>query len=302
MSNIPVFLASDDNYAPFVATTIASICDNTKSFIEFYILDGGISNINKSKIAYLINQFNNFSIEFIKLDLDREFPDFKETDRISKSMYSRFLIPTLKPNLNKVIYSDVDVIFLDDISKMYNESLDDHALGAVWEEYSEKINNDSHKKRLELSNFHKYFSSGNLIIDSNKWLDNSILEKLIKISTDSIDILSCPDQDVLNKFFNNNYKVLNQKYCYINQNFIFYEDHNDIVIRHYNGKIKPWHVAPGSDSSLMPNLEDFWYYAKKTDFYEELYIKTQNKEEQVLLLRQLKVSSIMLKAKLKSKV
>ena len=42
MSNIPIFLSSDDNYAPFVATTIASICDNTKSFCEFYVLDGGI--------------------------------------------------------------------------------------------------------------------------------------------------------------------------------------------------------------------------------------------------------------------
>ena len=49
-NNIPIFLSSDNNYAPFVATTIASICDNTKSFCEFYILDGGITQEIKSTI------------------------------------------------------------------------------------------------------------------------------------------------------------------------------------------------------------------------------------------------------------
>ena len=49
-NKIPIFLASDNNYAPFVATTIASICDNTKSFCDVYVLDGGITKENQSKI------------------------------------------------------------------------------------------------------------------------------------------------------------------------------------------------------------------------------------------------------------
>jgi len=54
MYRIPIFLSSDNNYAPFVATTIASICDNTKSFCDFYILDGGIEEENKEKIFTFI--------------------------------------------------------------------------------------------------------------------------------------------------------------------------------------------------------------------------------------------------------
>ena len=46
--NIPIFLASDENYAPFLCTTLFSILKHTESFIEFYVLDGGIEN--KSKI------------------------------------------------------------------------------------------------------------------------------------------------------------------------------------------------------------------------------------------------------------
>ena len=73
MNTIPIFLSSDNNYAPYVATTIASICDNTKSFCDFYILDGGISKENQEKIYVLKEKFNNFSIEFINIDVDKEF-------------------------------------------------------------------------------------------------------------------------------------------------------------------------------------------------------------------------------------
>ncbi len=67
------FLSSDNNYTPFVATTMASILDNTKSFIEFYVLDGGISEENQEKIRSLKNQFSNFSIEFLKINIDKVF-------------------------------------------------------------------------------------------------------------------------------------------------------------------------------------------------------------------------------------
>ena len=123
-NNIPIFLSSDNNYAPFVATTIASICDNTKSFCEFYILDGGITQENQEKICKLKVQFNNFSIEFIKIDVEKTFKniDYKNTcNYVTISTYNRFLIPMLKLNTDKAIYLDVDVIVIGDILKFYEQ-------------------------------------------------------------------------------------------------------------------------------------------------------------------------------------
>ena len=100
--NIPIFLSSDNNYAPFVATTIASICDNTKSFCDFYILDGGIEEENKEKICQLKTLFNNFSIEFI--NIKNSIKNFSTSDRYpSNTMYARFLIPLLKPDINRAL-------------------------------------------------------------------------------------------------------------------------------------------------------------------------------------------------------
>lgn len=282
---IPVFLASDNRYAPFVATTIASMCDNTKSFICFYILDDGISDINKKAIESLMVEFTNFSIEFITIDIDKYFKNFKQTSTISKSMYSRFLIPELKPEINKAIYMDVDVIALDDINTLYNEDLENYILGAVWEEHAETGLNIERKKYLGLPSNHKYFSSGGLLINCKKWREENIVPKLLEIENRYRDSLRFPDQDILNKYFANNYKQLSTKYCYINQYYYFHESH-DVSIRHYNGIIKPWHISWKTD--LMANVEDFWYYAKKTPFFEPLFklsnnIELQQKVQKLLL-------------------
>ena len=302
MINIPIFLASDNNYAPFVATTIASICDNTKSFCDFYILDGGISKENQEKICVLKKHFSNFSIEFVKIDdsMLSSITYKNMAQYVTLSTYNRFLIPQLKPDIDRALYSDVDVIVLGDIAEMYNEDLNGHILGAIWEEYAEKNNNIKRRNALGLSQEHKYFSAGNLLIDCKKWREKNITEKLFDIEKNYRDKLLYADQDVMNICFDNNYQPLPKRYCYIFQDFFFYKEHNDILIRHYNGPIKPWRISPDIKTSLIPNIDDFWFYARKTPYYEKIYQKTQNKTEQDMLLRQLRIEHVLKTNSIKS--
>ena len=296
MKRIPIFLASDDNYAPFVASTIASICDNTKSFCDFYILSDGITKKNQEIISSMKDKFPNFSIEFLQIDAQNLFKNFTTAKSITLSTYNRFLIPQLKPDIDRALYSDVDVIVLGDIAQMYEEDLDGYILGAIWEEYAEKTDNIRRREALGFSAQHKYFSAGNLLIDCKKWRENNITEKLFEIEKKYRDRLLYADQDVLNIAFDNNYKPLPKKYCYIFQDFFFYKNH-DILIRHYNGPIKPWRINPDTHTHLIPNIDDFWHYAKMTPYYDEIYQKTLNKQEQDSLLRQLRLTNIMQKNK-----
>lgn len=278
MSSIPIFLSSDDNYAPFVATTIASICDNTKSFCEFYILDGGITEENKEKICELKKQFGNFSIEFIKIDFEKYFKDFKETERISKSMYSRFLIPYLKPEIEKAIYSDVDVIVLDDIKKMYDIDLEGYILGGVEEIHLMDKERNDRINRLNLSTDCNYFASGNLLIDCKKWKDENITKKLLETAVIYKDKLLLPDMDVLNIVFDKKAKMLPQEYCWMNRKYDYFKKtENKIIIRHFEGELKPWQIHPNlEEDEIIYRTKDkdlFWKYAKMTVFYEELFSK-----------------------------
>jgi len=278
-NGIPVFLSSDNNYAPFVATTVASIMDHTDSYVNFYILDGGISFENARKIRSLKKNFPNCSIEFIEINTRELFKDFPERLHFSIDMYTRFLIPDLKPDLKKVIYSDVDVIFNDNIEKLFNEDLGSFALGAVPYTFGylnpDKQEINSYHKRLKLSDDHKYFESGLLLINVDLWKKNNLTQKLInEVKNNPPDIILTPDQDVFNIVFENNYKQLGNKYIVVPYREKIMRTDLDArescinpFIIHYAGSDKPWKKPSMAFSYL------FWNYARITSFYEELIFK-----------------------------
>lgn len=288
MQTIPIFLSSDNNYAPFISTTIASICMNTKSFCEFYILDGGIFSETKEKLKASLKRFKNCSLEFLSIDLEKIFPNFIENEYITKSMYSRFLIPDLKPEIKKALYTDVDVIVLGDISKMFEIDLQGAPLGAVCDTFAQKPLFNSYKKQIGLDLNHKYFASGNLIIDCQKWRENKFSERLLSLASNIDQNFKHPDQDVMNVVFKNNYREISNKYCYCIADCL-QNPKGEIVIRHFNSPIKPWHLAPETKSSLMPNLSDFWFYAEQTEFYEYMLEQIKNTED---VLRKLRVINL----------
>ena len=181
--NIPVFLAADNNYAPFVATTIASICDNTKSFVDFYVLDGGITQPLQAKILALQNQFSNCQIEFISIDLAQAFHSIEyknHSDAVTVSTYSRFLIPKLKPHLQKIIYLDTDIIVLGDIANLYAIDLDQYA-GAFVPDQCPMFFTDEIKTKMHMAPEHVYFNAGVMLLDNHKWVENHILEQLFPL-------------------------------------------------------------------------------------------------------------------------
>src|SRR5574344_921455 len=168
MNHIPIFLSSNDNYALFVATIISSICYNTKSFCNFYILDSGITDKNQKKINSLKNKFNNFSTEFIRIDVNVVFKGFKELAHLSLSTYNRLLITEIKPNLGKVLYLDSDMIAIDDIKPLFDTDLGNHLLCAVPDTFPNAKDLEERLNTLKLDKNHKYFNAGVLLFDIQK--------------------------------------------------------------------------------------------------------------------------------------
>lgn len=261
---IPIFLSSDNNYAPFVATTIASICDNTESFCDFYILDGGINAENRAKIQGLTEQYRNFSIEYINIDDEKYFKGFIANSYVTLPAYYRFIIPQLKQNLKKILYLDVDIIAKNDILELFNIDLGDKVIGAV-KDLGDSYYITNLKNNVEINPSHTYFNSGVLLIDCEKWRRQNITEKLFDIEKKYRGKLLCNDQDVLNKVFENNYKMLPEKFNALTIT-------GETVIRHYYTTPKPWEIEQNIKNSdlLINDIESFWQYAKKTPFYEQL--------------------------------
>ena len=281
-NSIPIFLASNDKYAPFVATTIASVCYNTKSFCEFYILDSGISNLNKRRIELLKDKFNNFSIEYLYIDLSK-FNNFQLLSHISLDTYSRFLIPLLKPELDKVIYLDVDIAVLGDIKELYDVDLKDHFLGAAPEYFAidcqMKI---ARNLDIKYNKNKQFFNAGVLLINSKKWREDNIIEKLFEIQKKYNDKLTYGDQDILTKQFYEDYIELDFRFNLLGGQLVYKKDFSkevedkvnraieNPVIRHFETPNKPWLTNKNFYGGFLQNFEDFWFFAEMTNFYENI--------------------------------
>ena len=183
----------------------------------------------------------------------------------------------------------VDIIVTGDIANLYNESLDNYIIGAVWQETEDGYWNQHRKEYLNSSSAHKYFNAGVLLIDCAQWRNNNLFEKLLDIQFEYGEKIKCVDQDLLNKCFDNNYKILPRKYNYLTSNFTYFKNDTDIIIRHMVGRIRPWQINENTKTNLMPNLKEFWHYAKMTPFYEELDAQTHDKQRETDLLRNMQI-------------
>lgn len=270
---IPVFMACDEEYAKYAAVTAASSAAGASDALCFYILDGGIEDETRRKLQQIVKG-SRHSMEFIKAEVSL-FRDLPDMAHFSLNAYSRFLIPELKPEINKALYIDTDMIVCGDIAEIYRTDLKGKALAAV--PYPEENINphfwEKYKKRLGLPQNHKYFNSGLLLLDCDYMRKNLPPSALIKKTAEIKNKLQMPDQDVLNLEFAENYKELPQQYNLVADVMNRYcdfgkylRDIHGCFVLHYTGGngIRPWM------RKTVPGAGLFWKHARKTPFYDEL--------------------------------
>jgi len=115
--NIPIMFCFDKNYVIPAAVAFYSLMENaSKNYnYTFYILHSDIEEKQELKLKETIKEFKNCELEFI--NMDNKLEDFwKENYKgghFSKEVMYKLLVASLFPNLDKIIVSDVDVVFLN---------------------------------------------------------------------------------------------------------------------------------------------------------------------------------------------
>lgn len=114
-------------------------------------------NIPQKNLKQFNSLVENTNHEIIYLKADKnKFTGFPVTRTWSYSVYLRLLLPDILPQYDKIIYSDVDVFFLDDLSNLYNYDLEDYQLGGVAAEYRSRA--QVHQVYPEYANEYIYWS------------------------------------------------------------------------------------------------------------------------------------------------
>ena len=208
-------------------------------------------------------------------------------------------MPTILPYVDKIIYTDIDVINLADLTEMYNIEFKEKMYYCATLDY--KFMTDEIKKFG--INITKYINSGILLINL-KDIRKDGIEKKIRDFISKYE-LKFPDQTAINAVCNNNIQILPYKYglfardsftelVYLNANqdeiYRFNESElksafNEPVFFHYYDGTKPFCK---SNCAAYFSRVYWWYYAKMSGFYKNILdFYNYNETEIEILIKQI---------------
>ncbi len=253
---IRIVFAADDNYAQHLGVAMTSILENYKNSqkIEFFILDNNIGNINLEKIKK-IGSIYKVDLFFYKISANL-LNNYPEANHLSKVTYSRIFIPELLPlNVKKVLYLDVDLVALKDISTLYNIDLKDFSAGAIRDVMSKEILRIYFDREVR-----DYFNAGVLLINLEKWRRKEITKKSLEFAQLNKKKIVRADQDILNCLLKNDWLPLGGEFNVdLKRRKPSSEPEKNTVILHYSDKAKPWQYIFYGKSRKY-----YWQYLQKT--------------------------------------
>lgn len=265
---IPIFYAIDDGYSKFVAVSIKSLIMNANNNYNYDInvIYENLSEENAKKLKSL--ETDNVKIILTEMNQNLSMITDKLGNRLREytftlTIFFRLFIPVMFPKYHKCIYIDADTVIPGDISRLYNEDLEDNYIGCIVDKST--IDNEilaSYFEEVVGIPRDKYINSGVLLMNSKKLrelkIDEKFLDLYIKYGFDVI----APDQDYINSMCYGHIKYLSDIYDAMpNPNN---KEVEKPVIIHYNLFLKPWQYEN------VQYYDYFWKYAKFTPYYDEI--------------------------------
>ena len=205
MSNktIHIGFALNNNYVKYLAATMASILSNlpVERNIFFHIITGDINTENKRRLNTL-QSIHPFEIEYIPALTEKALliPRNHNT-HVSAETNFRLEITSLKPELDKILFLDADLIVNTDISVLWDMDITDYCAACVPDAPNYKGSNENFRVQAALK---EYYNTGVCLMNLKQCRQNDITRRMEEAVRSHADILRYPDQDLLNIGFKDN--------------------------------------------------------------------------------------------------
>lgn len=300
MTTVPIVFAFDNNLAMPAAVCIYSLLVNAKpsTAYDIYILHRKNQPLDLSKVERVMEHFPQSTLTL--REVGDVFDSSFEIRGITTPAYYRLLIPDLIPEHDRVIYSDVDVIFRQDLSEVYTSPLGDNILAGVNNLAHVDADLKAHYEGALGLNPHNIICSGFLVMDCAAMRRENLKNRFLELAKNRYKF---QDQDVLNITCAGRIKMLAPKYSLLTY-ISYYSITNgkdsletlwtaaevDEALRegnvHYNGN-KPW-------KNWCVNFDIWWEYYRKSPifdqkYYFDFYYSRLNELDQLPLLKRIKI-------------
>lgn len=237
MKKINICLACDDNYSKYAGVVIASILHNANSSDELciYVLDGGISETRKQEINSL-KSIKDCEIVFIPVDeaLYEEYKKVKTLEHISFATFYRLKLPSMLPNVSRIIYLDCDMVVLTSLHDLFHADMGTNYIAGC---------EDIGAKKL-FTKYKNYVNAGMLLFNLDKMREENVEKIFLDYTIANINNLKHSDQDIINYACKGHICILDEKWNVQSSNFTNRSSYtNEPKIVHFIAKRKPWKWA-----------------------------------------------------------
>jgi lipopolysaccharide biosynthesis glycosyltransferase len=278
---IVLVCAADNNYAMPLAVTVRSAIANLNQNhkIALYILDGGITEANKNRICKSLNK-EQVTISWVQPD-NTLFENLVLTRHLTLTCYYRLLITEFLPiEFHKAIYLDTDMIVTGDLAELWAIDLGDHYALAVQDDVELSIGMSEGLKNYRevgICPDYKYFNSGLLVINLDKWRSEEIGKKVIEYIRQNREYVR-NDQDGLNAVLAGKWGELHPKWNKMPKIYqysswehspfpkvIYNELLQSSGVIHFTNSPKPWYAGFRAECQ-HPQKHLFFQYLDMTDW------------------------------------
>ena len=181
------------------------------------------------------------NVEFLEANNDFDKSNKRNWPR---AVWYRMMLVKLLPNIDNIIYADIDTIFFRDLYELSRIDMGDNILAGVIERPT------------------GYINSGVLVMNLKQIRKEGLYKKWISM-TQQNDYPN-PDQDVLNITADgriiylpvryNFQSMLGKRLFQMNDEDAIKDLKNNLVVMHYSNWMKPWY-----DKSLRPIFWQYWW-------------------------------------------
>jgi lipopolysaccharide biosynthesis glycosyltransferase len=271
-----VIFVADDHYAMPVAAAVTSVAANLdrERKAQVFIVDGGISLTNKSKVMRSENR-ERVRIQWLQpsesqSDLLKSLP----CGYVGRTAYLKMLVPELLgPEYPRIIYLDCDVIVETDINALWEADLGENYVLAVQDLINPFVSSPfglRNWRELGRKADDELFNTGVLVLNAAKWRKENVTLNLVQYLKDHYQYVQLCDQDAMNAVFRGGWGRLDSRWNvlpYMNiarsYSLLSKKSHEQLLKRayllHFCGPDKPW-----SARCRHPQRDRFFRYLDMT--------------------------------------
>lgn len=291
---VHIACAADQAYLPHAAAMLRSMLDHADPSrpLRIYFLHSGVEPRNLNLLAELLDTHPDAQLFPINSGKALEAGYRSSSRAPSNATYNRFLLYSLLPGLDRLLYLDADTILLRDVCALYDSDLGGAKIGAVPDWIMTRTLTGPtptidpevpdlgvyQRDRLGLSEAHiaRYFNAGVLLFDFAAIADKAAFGAcLMRDALEGRYLFR--DQDILNMHFKDDLHLLDARWNVFNSGPASYgrvplagyeaamEARKDPWLIHYADRdYKPW------TGQAVPRGHHYWQALIRTPFYGEV--------------------------------